>query len=62
MNTTPVKVRECNVTGKVMLGNRAQAKAFLRAYGWKMGCRKVYWCVFCEEYHSSKAERGRWQA
>jgi hypothetical protein len=55
----------CNVTGKEMLGRgrkgRKAAQQHLKGYAWRMGCRKVYWCIFCEEYHTSSAKRGRWQ-
>lgn len=54
----------CNVTGKAMLGRgregRKRAQAYLRDYAWGKGCRKIYWCIFCEEYHTSSAKRGRW--
>lgn len=57
-------VEQCNVTGKDMLGRgrpgRKNAKRVLRAT-WGKGNRKSYWCIFCEQYHTSSAKRGRWQ-
>lgn len=59
-----MKQERCNVTGYVMLGRgrdgKKSARAFLRGYAWRRGCRKTYWCVFCENYHVSSAKRGNW--
>ena len=49
----------CRVVGKEILGDRKAARRALRVYGHRKGCRRVYFCVFCESYHMTKDERGK---